>query len=100
MPVFPLKLEKTYFAKGFFNVRVGYDKYVRHDSGPVTLILGDGRHSVQGEVNRTANQNGTARIFGGDALRDWFQANFGLYDIVNVEFLSYERIRLSKPIEK
>jgi hypothetical protein len=97
---FPLKLEKTYFNAGFFNVRVGFDEYVRHDNGPITLILGDDGRSTQGIVSRTANRNGTARIFGRQPLREWFQTNFSLYDIVNVDFVSFERIRLGRPLEK
>lgn len=94
MATFPLKLAKTYYDKGFFNVTVDYQNYVRPDSGPVTLILSNTGQTINGHVNREANPNGTPRIFGGVDLRDWFQQYFKLNDTVLVDFLADNKVIL------
>jgi len=99
MLIFKLRLEPTYYNHGFFNVRVGFDGYVRPTTGPVTLLLGNTDRQISGYVDRTANRNGTARIFGRFALKDWFQTHFALYDIVDVDFLSFDVIRLRESEE-
>ena len=95
MAHFPLKLHKTYYEQGFFNVTVAFDGYVRDEEGPITLLLGAGV-VIEGRINRRANQNATARIHGGVQLRDWFQQNFACGDVVNVDLSSTEQIRLMK----
>jgi hypothetical protein len=94
MPIFELTLEKTYYGKGFFNVKVGFDPFVRQTEGPVELRLGRTGVVVQGKIDRRANQNGTARIMGGAKLRDWFQANFRQGDTVNIDLRSLDAIRI------
>lgn len=97
MPVFERTLEKAYYEQGFFNVTVDFDRYVRSEEGPITLVLaGDGEQKVEGRIDRKANRNRTARIMGGRQLRDWFQANFRVKDKVYVDLSSFEVIRLSK----
>ena len=91
-PVFYLTLEKSYYNQGFFNVPVKFDDLVGR-SGPVTLVLGnDG--SIQADINRTANQNRTARIMGRTRLRDWFQRNYSVGDTVPVSFPTPRRMIL------
>ena len=83
--VFPLRLEKTYYSKGFFNITREFDHLVRSDDGSITLRLGRDE-SIKGYVNRRANINGTARVRGGARLRDWFQQNYAMGDIVPITF--------------
>lgn len=91
-PVFRLRLWKTYYNQGFFNVRREFDQYVG-DEGPVTLMLrGNGR--IAGYVNRSANLNGTARVMGRATLRDWFQSNYSVGDTVPVRFETPRRLIL------
>jgi hypothetical protein len=97
VPIFKLRLERTYYDHGFFNVWVEFDDYVRPTTGPVALLLGEADRKIVGCVNRTANRNGTARIFGRSPLKDWFQTYFAVYDIVDVDFISFQIIRLHKP---
>ena len=91
-PVFYLKLEKTYYSKGFFNVLREFDHLVGN-AGTVTLAL-RGNGDVEGTVNRTWNRNGTARIMGGKVLRDWFQRNYSMLDTVSVRFDGPRRLVL------
>ena len=83
-----LTLHKTYYNQGFWNIPVDLDRYVRKDEGPTTLLLGKSHRKIQAHVNRSANQNGTARIMGKSALRDWFQQNYAVMDSVPLRFIS------------
>ncbi len=93
-PVYELNLHPTYYDKGFFNFGVAVDALIRPDSGSITIELRDSHRSIEGRVNRNANQNGTPRVHGGTELRDWFQANYEVSDRLAVHILSPTRIRL------
>jgi hypothetical protein len=94
-PTYDLTLHKTYYEKGFFNLGVSVDKYVRQQSGEVKLILGPSRHILVGKVDREANLNGTPRIYGGTELRNWFFKNFKMKDHVLVTILAPNEIRIN-----
>ncbi len=94
MPLFKLILQKTYYRQGFFNVRVDFDRFVRSTEGPVELVVGTPGLKIAGKINRSANQNGTARIMGGAKLRDWFQANHTPGDAVDVDLSSFDSISI------
>jgi hypothetical protein len=97
MKVHRLKLYKTYYNQGFFNVPVAYDRYVRPDEGSIELQV-PCITRIKGHVNRSVNLNGTARIMGRTELRDWFQANFREQDEVVVEFVSPTVLRLGRGV--
>jgi hypothetical protein len=84
---------------GFFNVTVDYDRFVRQSEGEVILDLVNTKQLIRGEINRHANQNGTARIMGTALLRDWFQRYFREMDTVDVDLSSKDVIRLGKNLE-
>ena len=96
MTTFPLKLQQSYFKKGFFNVTVDYDRYVRKSEGPMRLRLGRNGPEIQGRVSRTENTNRTARVYGGAVLRDWFQKNFEPLQTVSVDLSSQDVIVLDR----
>lgn len=98
MPIFRLKLQKTYFNQGFFNVIVDYDRYVRKSNGPIRIRLGHSGIEIDGKINRTVNNNGTARVLGGVSLRNWFQNNFEPMDTVSVDLSSQDVIVLDKNV--
>jgi hypothetical protein len=89
-------LPATYREQGFFNITVEFDSYVRRDEGPILLLLvaGDTEQRVEARVNRTAQNNGTARIMGGVELRRWFQDHYKVGDRVDVDIQSLECIRI------
>ncbi|OFE13435.1 hypothetical protein PHACT_10035 [Pseudohongiella acticola] len=93
-PTYDLTLHKTYYEKGFFNLGVSVDKYVRPQSGEVKLFLGSSKRILTGKVNREANLNGTPRIHGGSELRDWFFKNFKMKDQVVVTVLAPTEIQI------
>jgi hypothetical protein len=51
---------------------------------------------IDATLSRHANKNGTARIFGGVPLRNWFQSNFHPMETVAVDLSSEELIVLSR----
>jgi len=75
MVVFKLRLENTYWSKGFFNVSVDFERVLSENGGPVDIYLGHETKSIQGTMTRRANLNATPRIFGSKALRDFFQSS-------------------------
>src|SRR5438093_8246914 len=93
MTMFKLTLEKTYYRKGFFNVTVDFDRFVSSD-GPVELVLGTSRQTIESRIDRGANRNGTPRIMGGAKLRDWFQANYAEGDVIEVDLSSFSSIQI------
>ena len=95
-PTYQLTLHKTYYDHGFFNLGVEVDRFVRQDSGPISIFLGDSQSELLGKVNREANINGTPRIMGGVELRNWFQSQFALLDSVDVLILGPDKLWIKK----
>lgn len=85
MPIYRLRLEKTYYSNGYFNVSVDFDRFVRQTEGKIELVIGSSRQKVDGKLSRSANKNGTPRISGGAKLKKWFQDHHQIGDIVNVD---------------
>jgi hypothetical protein len=91
---FQFILQSTYFRTGFFNVSVSSQQYIGSDGETIELFLGNALKPVLGTINRTANQNGTPRIMGGTAVREWFQRHSKAMDLIDVQVLSPTSIRL------
>ena len=87
-------LEPTYYNNGFFNVKVEFDRFIRNTNGPIAIQLGYGQYVVPGRVDRKANLNNTARIYGRTKLKNWFQSNFGLGQSIIVDIRAPEHIVL------
>ena len=95
-PVYQLTLHPTYYNKGFFNLGVDVERYVRRDNGPCTIHLGDSGERLEGKVNRNANVNKTPRIHAGADLRNWIYKHFSEMDIVDVVIEAPDILRLKK----
>lgn len=91
---FSFILHPTYYRTGFFNVGVSSQQFLGADGEKIELFLGESRSPVLGTINRRANMNGTPRIMGGTALRDWFSSNASVTATISVEVLSPTAIRL------
>jgi hypothetical protein len=98
IPVYELTLHKTYYEKGFFNLGIEVERFIRQDKGPINILLGDEKGKIIGQVDRSANKNRTPRIFVGKELTKWFQRNFNLKDKAQINILSPKEIWLKKPI--
>ena len=93
-PTYELTLHKTYYEKGFFNLGVSVDKYIRPQNGEIQLLLGPSNRTLWGRVDRDANENGTPRIHGGVELRNWFFHNFKMKERVLITILSPSSVQI------
>ena len=93
--VLRVKMGATYFDKGFFNIGVDGTDVLGADGQTMELYCSDAALPILGTINRRANLNGTPRIFGGKALRDWIQANLARDAVMQVDVLTPTAIRLS-----
>ena len=96
-----INLKATYYRQGFFNVRAEYDSFFGVHGDAIEIYLPELPSPITGRINRTAQQNGTARVMGHRALRDYLQANFNPGDPLTVLIESPRKIRLlrfSSPI--
>ncbi len=91
---FNFTLQKSYYQSGFFNVPAEADTQVGSAEGPIELVLEGVEHPIPARLDRKANPNGTARIFGGVKLRGWFKSHFQLMDVVRVEIEAPDVLRL------
>ena len=106
---FKVELRITYYNEGFFNVpKVHSNKFGDHDD-IIRIQLGNNPEIfTQGRINRASNKergqlvyNGTPRIHsmdelnGKDVLINWIHSNFVQDDIMNVDILAQDSIRLN-----
>ncbi|MBX0332990.1 hypothetical protein K3G39_07045 [Pontibacter sp. HSC-14F20] len=88
-------LGDTYYNQNFFNVSIEFTDLFAGHRDPITIQLGDNPNdTIQGHINRTANQNGAPRIMGGVQMNDWIQANFNQSEIMTVQVLNPQSIVL------
>lgn len=88
-------LQPTYLRSGFFNVGVAAQKYLGADGEMIEIFLGNARQPILGTINRRANTNGTPRVMGGTALRDWFKSQAREMEAIAIQVLSPTSIRLA-----
>jgi hypothetical protein len=94
MVLFNLRLEQTYWSKGFFNVPVDFERFLSPEDGPVDIFLGSASVATAGRMTRRANRNATPRVFGNKPLQQFFQLHFKVGECVSVEFLSQHSVRI------
>jgi hypothetical protein len=96
LPSFQVKLGKTYFNRGFFNVPVKYAGLFPGHGTELIIYCGSTRTLVRAIVDRNANQgSGTPRIYGKNPLAAWFSRNCNLDDEVTIRVISFNEIELS-----
>jgi len=97
MPAFKLRLEDTYWTKGFFNVPADFERFLSRDDGDIDPYSGARVRAVRGRLDRESNKNGNPRIHGTKPLRDFFQNTFKPGAFALVDIGSPRAIRISKP---
>lgn len=94
---FEIPLGKAYYNQGFFNIKQEYSNLIGDDKENIYIQLGlDTDKTIQGYINRTANKNSTPRIMAGRELTNWIKSNFNPNDIIKVDVISSNSIRLYK----
>jgi hypothetical protein len=95
---FRLRLEDTYWSKGFFNVPVDFQRFLSQQDGPLDIYLAAETQPIGGRITRKANSNATPRIFGNKPLRVFFHASFSRGGFARVEIVSETAIRIGAEI--
>ena len=95
MVSFNLRLEDTYWSKGFFNVPVDFERFLTTRDGMIDILVGDAAKPLAGRIDRTANRNATPRVFGNKALAEFFQ-QLRRGALVSVEIVSPTAVRISR----
>jgi hypothetical protein len=91
-----IELRKTYYRQGFFNIRVEHSRLFGAQGEAIEIYCAGRRAPVIGTINRTAQQNGTPRIMGHAALRDYFHTHFKAGDQLVLRIESPRRARLER----
>lgn len=88
-------LGKSYYERGFFNLKTSYSHLVGEDKSEIQIILeGKEKYTIPGKINRTANVSKAARIIGNKPLRMWFEENAEINSEVRITFISKKKIKL------
>ncbi len=88
-------LGQTYYNQGFFNIGREYSRMFGADNATIDIQLGlTSDKTIQGYINRTANNNETPRIIGGKDLSNWIKSNFKLNETMSIDVISPIAIRL------
>lgn len=94
-PAFEVKLGKTYYQHGFFNVPVKYSGLFPEHGTEISIYCGDSRILIRAMVDRKANQaNQTPRVYGKGSLANWFSHYKRLEDAVIIRVVSVNEIEL------
>ena len=91
---FPVKIGATYYREGFFNVPTYAESNFGADGQTIDIFCGHSPEPILGVISRTANSNGSPRIYGRRQLRNWFQTNITEGAPVHVDVLSPTSIRI------
>ena len=94
-PAHVFHLRPTYFNQGFFNVPADSSRFYGADNAAVQIYCGNSTTSMTGKINRSANDTGTPRIICGAALRNWFQRECRVNQVLGVEVLQMNAIRIT-----
>lgn len=94
MVIFTIRLEATYWTKGFFNVGVDFERYFTQDDGPFEIYVEALTTPIVGRISRSANRNATPRIYGNQQLAKFFQQWHRVGDSVRIDVLSDRSIRV------
>ncbi len=88
-------LGKSYYERGFFNLKTSYSHLVGEDKTDIQIILeGKEKYTIPGKINRTANTSKAARIIGNKPLKMWFQENAQINSELRITFISKKKIKL------
>ena len=86
--IFDQVIEKTYYKKGFFNVKQEFSDLFGNDREKIEIYISNYEPPIVGYINRIANNNQSPRIMGGIQLKDWFQKKIEEMDHVKIEIMS------------
>lgn len=94
--IFNVRLGKTYYAKGFFNVPVAFSHHLANHGEHLKVFCGKERALLTALLDRKANQkNKTPRIYGRAELARWIRQSKQPGDWLEVTVVGANEILLS-----
>jgi hypothetical protein len=76
---FKINLGEAYYNQGFMNPGVKASEYLGNHNEEVTIIL-SGNKKLKSKIDRTANPNGSVRLYFGKDLSEWYKRKYKLGD--------------------
>ena len=92
-PSYIFALTKSYYERGFFNIKTSHSHLVAGDKVPINIIL-DSKKTIVGRISRTANATKVARVIGNKPLRLWLEKNSGINKELKITFINKKKIKL------
>jgi hypothetical protein len=93
---FKVRLGKTYYNEGFFNVPVAFSQHFAGHGAQLKLYCGTERALLMGVLDRKANQSSkTPRIYGKAELARWVQRRLNIGDFLEVTVVSPDEVLLN-----
>ncbi len=93
---FKVRLGKTYYNEGFFNVPVAFARHFAEHGTELKMYCGSERALLMGMLDRKANQkSGTPRIYGKAELARWIQKSLKMDDFLEVTVVSTRELLLN-----
>lgn len=93
---FRVRLGKTYYNEGFFNVPVAFSQHFAGHGVQLKLYCGSERALLMGVLDRKANQSSnTPRIYGKAELARWIQRRLSLGDFLEVTVVGPDEVLLT-----
>jgi hypothetical protein len=90
-----IKIGKTYLNSGYINPKKDASLLLGNKDEEI-LILTHDKKQLACKINRTANKNGSARIQGGNILKEYIGKNYKLNDELEFEVLNANTIKIIK----
>jgi len=82
-----IKLGKEYWNKGFFNFSKKDSNYLPKEPNNVRLLLGkNADYFIEGRF-LFSTKDGQPRVLGNNSLKEWFQSNYKIGDIIKVDII-------------
>lgn len=82
-----VKMSKTYWNGGYFNLSIKDSIFLSKEPINVTLLLGENAdYYITGRFLFATN-NKQPRILGNNSLKDWFQNNYKIGDMIKVDII-------------
>lgn len=92
-PSYIFVITKSYYERGFFNIKTNYSHLVAGDKVPINIVL-DSKKNILGRISRTANATKVARIIGNKPLRIWLEKHSGINKEIKITFINKKKIKL------
>lgn len=90
-----IKIGKTYLESGYINPRKEASLLLGNNDEELIIVTHDD-NKLTCKINRTANKNGSARIQGGNDLKNYIGRSYKLNDLIEFDIINKNTIKIIK----